>query len=410
MADYARLLCISNGHGEDAIATRILTSLQQQFADLETAALPLVGEGDAFRQQGIPLIGPARSLPSGGFVYMEGRQLLRDLGGGLLPLAWQQWRALRTWCQGGGAVLAVGDVIPTLFAWLSGLPYSFVGTAKSAYYWRNERGKLPGLPRYTGWSGSIYLPWERWLMGRDRCRAVIVRDSLTAQELRKKGLSAIHTANPMMDGLQPTDKRVRLAPDDETTLTVVLLPGSRAPEAYRNWQQLLTAVESVLTTWHPRPVHLLGAIAPALSAEPLITALSAAGWQPQAEAPYPSFRRQQGTLQIVQDAYADCLQLADCAIAMAGTATEQMVGLGKPTFTLPGTGPQFTPTFAKLQARLLGPSVILVAQPEQVGAATETVLKDPDRLQAIYENGRRRMGEPGGAAIVAEVLATQLLQ
>ncbi|AKV71223.1 hypothetical protein VL20_6511 [Microcystis panniformis FACHB-1757] len=44
---------------------------------------------------------------------------------------------------------------------------------------------------------------------------------------------------------------------------------------------------------------------------------------------------------------------------MAGTATEQLVGLGKPAITIAGSGPQFTPHFAKLQQRLLGCSILL---------------------------------------------------
>jgi len=50
----SRLLCISNGHWEDTIARRILSELRSRHPDLELAALPLVGAGDAFQQQQIP--------------------------------------------------------------------------------------------------------------------------------------------------------------------------------------------------------------------------------------------------------------------------------------------------------------------------------------------------------------------
>jgi len=40
---------------------------------------------------------------------------------------------------------------------------------------------------------------------------------------------------------------------------------------------------------------------------------------------------------------------------MAGTATEQFVGLGKPAIAIPGIGPQFTAAFAEAQSRHLGP-------------------------------------------------------
>jgi uncharacterized protein (TIGR03492 family) len=100
------------------------------------------------------------------------------------------------------------------------------------------------------------------------------------------------------------------------------------------------------------------------------------------------------------------LARSDVALAMAGTATEQFVGLGKPVVTISGAGPQFTPQFAEAQVRLLGESVIWVAGPEAVGPAMKQVLGDSDRLQDIRKNGLRRMG-PAGAAdrIAAQLMA-----
>jgi len=405
----SRLLCISNGHGEDTIARRILSELRSRHPDLELAALPLVGAGDAFQQQQIPLIAATKTLPSGGFIYMDSRQLARDLKGGLVQLTWAQLQALKHWARDGGAVLAVGDVIPAAFAWWSGLPYAVVGTAKSAYYLRDEQGPLPGLPWYAGWAGSMYLPWERWLMSRDRCRAAIVRDELTRSELQQLGLPHVFAGNPMMDGLQPTAQLSALQPAHPATLTVALLPGSRAPEAYANWQIMLTAMDSVLQQFAPRPVQFWGAIAPALDLAPLQRSLTASGWEPEATSSEPPFFKSNGRVILTQTAYADCLQGAEAAIAMAGTATEQFVGLGKPAFTTPGAGPQFTPTFAQLQTRLLGPSVILVDTAEAMGAAMAAVLNDRDRLAHLRQTGQRRLGPPGAAAAIAQILAQQLL-
>ncbi|MEL6162396.1 MAG: hypothetical protein AAFR37_01080, partial [Cyanobacteria bacterium J06628_3] len=56
-----RLLVLSNGHGEDVIAVRILKELQQQNSAPEIFALPLVGEGRAYKNLDIPLIGSVRS-------------------------------------------------------------------------------------------------------------------------------------------------------------------------------------------------------------------------------------------------------------------------------------------------------------------------------------------------------------
>ena len=93
---------------------------------------------------------------------------------------------------------------------------------------------------------------------------------------------------------------------------------------------------------------------------------------------------------------------------MAGTATEQFIGLGKPAIIIPGNGPQFTPAFAEAQTRLLGASVTLVEQPTQVARAMQSLLSDPDQLQTIAENGRRRMGDPGAARRIATCLLKQM--
>ncbi|MGM0457099.1 MAG: lipid-A-disaccharide synthase-related protein, partial [Cyanobacteriota bacterium] len=57
-----KLLCLSNGHGEDAIAVRILQHLQQHPQGPELAALPLVGEGRAYQHvPDVPIVGPVKA-------------------------------------------------------------------------------------------------------------------------------------------------------------------------------------------------------------------------------------------------------------------------------------------------------------------------------------------------------------
>lgn len=401
----SRLLCICNGHGEDVIATRILAALHHRATDWAIAALPLVGTGHPFRDQNIPLICTTKQLPSGGFIYMDSRQLAQDLKGGLIQLTRTQMRAMGDWAKSGGMVLAVGDLIPLLFAWWSGQPYWFVGTAKSDYYLRDEAGPLSTVAWTESWLGqrsSRYFPWERWLMGHPRCRGVVVRDRLTADRLQELGIAPVYTGNPMMDGLEPTDKANVLAPQSPG-LTLVLLPGSRAPEADRNWQLIAQALSGVIAAI-PQPVHFIGAIAPALDLATLAAPLLAQGWTQVAAAPYRTYTHGEATLQLCQDAYADCLHLADGAIAMAGTATEQVVGLGKPAFTLPGAGPQFNAQFAESQTRLLGPSVTLVSTPAEIGPAIKRVMEDPSRLAQIRDNGHHRLGAAGAAERIAKTI------
>jgi uncharacterized protein (TIGR03492 family) len=416
-----RLLCLSNGHGEDVIAVRILQELQNHPASPELAALPLVGQGYAYAQLGIPIIGTVRTMPSGGFVYMEGRQLVRDVRGGLLQLTGAQLKAVRRWCKKGGVVLAVGDIVPLLFAWLSGAPYAFVGTAKSEYYLRDEGGWLPNRSFGEKWFGSVYHPCDRWLMSRRRCKAVFPRDKLTTEILQQWPIPAFDLGNPMMDGIYPENPVVQMyEPDAELkemqrSLIITLLPGSRIPEAYENWQLIVRAMSGFFDTFPERSLLFLGAIAPALDLNPLRETLKTWGWVEQSPESTVSnlqfndenaliFIQKKATLILTRNDYNLCLLKADCCIAMAGTATEQFVGLGKPAIAIPGKGPQYNPAFAEAQTRLLGPSLILVEQPDKVASMVQQILRDPDWLQLIAENGHQRMGQPGAAKRIANCL------
>ncbi|WP_017301468.1 lipid-A-disaccharide synthase-related protein [Nodosilinea nodulosa] len=402
-----KLLCISNGHGEDGIAVRILKQLRQLPGAPALAALPIVGEGRAYEKAGIPIQGPTQAMPSGGFIYMDRQELVRDLQGGLVGLTLAQLKTARQWAKSGGKILAVGDIVPLAIAWQSGAEYSFVGTAKSEYYIRDEARRLPDRPVLEGWSGSVYVPWERWLMARPRCRGVFVRDQITAATLQNLGVPACYPGNPMMDELETrADKLTRLTatfPDAPARLTLALLPGSRAPEAFDNWQRMVGAIASVMETFGDRQIRLLAALAPSLNLAAFKDVLLDAGWQP-VPGEYPTFRRGRGWLVLTTNAFAECLHLADAALATAGTAAEQAVGLGKPVITFPGPGPQFTYAFAEAQSRLLGPSVILLEQPAEAGLALQTCLANGPRLQQIAENGRRRMGLPGAAGAIAKAL------
>jgi uncharacterized protein (TIGR03492 family) len=415
-----RLLCLSNGHGEDIIAVRILKALQEAAPDLRLEALPLVGEGRAYASAGMPVIGPVQTMPSGGFVYMDGKQLARDVQGGLLKLTMQQFKAIKAWKRqesalGPGGVLAVGDIVPLAFSWLSGAPYGFVGTARSEYYLRDEQGVLPNhakSDRALIKSGSVFHSLDRWLMRRPNCQAVYPRDGLTSRCLQNLGVSALDLGNPMMDGLAPTLEGVSFAPEDQT-LKVLLLPGSRPPEAYENWESLLWGVRTIQAQMRDRPLLLLGAIASSLDLGHLTQSLTNISWTPTdgLDLDLPPaliasadivFTQNRVTLLLSKRSFNDYLHLADIALAMAGTATEQFVGLGKPVVTIAGQGPQFTYAFAEAQTRLLGPSVTLVNKPDEVGRMVELSLKDPDRLRGIGESGQRRMGPPGAAARMAQ--------
>ena len=396
-----KLLVLSNGHGEDRVAIRIIERLQQDL-ELELAALPIVGQGYAYKDLNIPLAGRVQQMPSGGFIYKGGNPLLQDLRGGLVQLTLEQLKLVRQWGK-KGVILAVGDIVPLLYAWWSKANYAFVGTAKSEYYLRDDRDWL----RQTSWFerqlDSVYLPWERWLMNRNRCKAVFPRDSLTTKILQQRSILAYDLGNPMMDGITGKTK-LRTS----GKLDVLLLPGSRMPEALRNWQQILVAVWSVIKALPQEQLNFSVAIAPGLDLKPFISWVVSQGWQ-LSKSDTVTLTNNNSTLILGQQHYQKFLQQADIAIAMAGTATEQFVGLGKPAVIFPGEGPQFTYAFAEAQSRLLGCSITMVESAEGVGTAIAKIIDDDGLLKQIAVNGKQRMGEAGAARRIAECLQKTLL-
>ena len=404
------ILCISNGHGEDAIAFNILQQLQQYPQAPNLAVLPLVGEGIAYTQLNIPVIGKVQKMPSGGFINRDGYQLWRDLRSGLIGLTLAQYQVIRKWGQNGGKILAVGDIVPLLFAWLSGTDYVFVGTAKSQYYLRDETGWLSETSWLERKFGSVYYPWETWLMSDRRCKAVFPRDKLTAEILQQRSIRAFALGNPMMDGFVFSEAEKSLDFQQQRSLSILLLPGSRVPEAHRNWQKIIKAIEGIFSVFTDTKLIFLGAISPGLNIAPFREYLLVKGWndesQNSVEMPIEdskavAFTQKNGVLILTQNAYKKCLRIAEVAIAMAGTATEQFVGLGKPAIAIPGSGPQFTYNFAKEQTRLLGCSVILVENPTKVGNVIKSVLSDSQRMKAIALNGKEKMGTSGAGARIA---------
>jgi uncharacterized protein (TIGR03492 family) len=425
-----KLLALSNGHGEDAIAVRILEKLQCHPNLTELVALPLVGKGNAYHQLDIPLLGRVQQMPSGGFIYMDGTQLWQDVRGGLIKLTWEQLKIIRNWAKSGGFILAVGDIVPLLFAWMSGTNYAFVGTAKSEYYLQDEQGWLAKTSWLESQLGSVYLPWERWLMTRFRCQAVFPRDSLTGEILQKYNIPVQNLGNPMMDigrevrsqksevRRERGERRGEKGEGREKRLCVLLLPGSRMPEAERNWRQILEAVKEVIKTFNDYLLVFLAAIAPSLNRESFERKLLNQSWNLSSkntitEFVYDedglAFTQENGTLILTQNAYKECLEKAEIAIAMAGTATEQFVGLGKPVITMPGKGPQFTYAFAEAQTRLLGCSVIMVSSPEEVGNTIKSVISNFQLREEIAINGKRRMSNSGAAERIAQYLIKSCL-
>jgi uncharacterized protein (TIGR03492 family) len=410
-----RLLVLSNGHGEDLIALRVLEELHRRRPELEIAVLPLVGEGSAFAAAEaagvLRRIGPRRQLPSGGFSNQSLRGLLADLGAGVLGLSLRQWRLVRRWGRRGDPVLAVGDLLPLLLAWGSGAPYGFIGTPKSDYTWASGPGTAGLAALYHRCKGSEWDPWEWALMARRRCRLVAMRDALTARGLRRHGVEALAPGNPMMDGLQAEP----LPPALQGRRRLLLLGGSRMPEALGNLRRLLEALALLRAA---EPVLVLAPCGSRPSPEEWAPLLQRLGFEPvpgppPGQAPgqaAAAWQRGSVLLLVGPGRFAAWAGCAEVGLAAAGTATEQLVGLRVPALSLPGPGPQFKLGFAQRQSRLLGGSVVVCRTPQALAQGLAQLLQDPQRRVALGRIGERRMGPAGGSEALARLLERRLLQ
>jgi uncharacterized protein (TIGR03492 family) len=411
------LLVLSNGHGEDAIALRVIQALRRRRPQQQVWVLPLVGEGRVFaaaeRAGELQRMGPRQPLPSGGFSNQSLRGMASDLAAGLAALTWRQWRWVRRWGTSGAPLLAVGDLLPLALAWGSGAPFAFLGTPKSDYTWRSpappDWGDSPLADAYHRCKGSEWDPWEWALMASRRCRLVAVRDRITARGLRRGGVSALAPGNPMLDELGGEPLPAWLS----QRRRLLLLPGSRMPEALGNGTRLLEA----LALWPaPQACTVLLACGSQPDQAHWDGLLQGRGWQAErlsgaaaAAGASAAWRRGALSLLLGGGRFEAWAGWAEVGLATAGTATEQLVGLGIPALSLPGPGPQFRAGFARRQSRLLGGAVVPCHTPAELAARLRHLLDDPPLRRRLGAIGQRRMGPTGGSARLAALLEQRLL-
>ena len=390
-----RLLLVSNGHGEDLSGARLALALQQ--AGAEVKAVPLVGDGGAYRQAQVPIAGRTRSFSTGGLGYASfAGRLTEILQGQVLYLLQRSWRLWREARQADGLVV-VGDVIPVLLAWLSNTPTCTYLVAYSSHY-----------------EGRLRLPWPCGAcLASGRTRAVFSRDALSASDLSEQLRRLVHFhGNPFMEGIaqpQATPK----------STGVLLLPGSRLPEAKDNLTRMLALLEQLPTAAAEQ--RFCAALVRELNPQAVGELARQRGWQLEPQGNTSNslvLRRGPLRLEGHWGRFATLLPQARLVISMAGTATEQAVGLGIPVLQLAGHGPQFTAGFAEAQRRLLGPAVHCAAgavdDPATLRASAqllEQLLTLPEQeLERYRQEGLQRLGSQGGTERMAQAILEALKQ
>jgi len=356
-----RVLFVTNGHGEAAIAARIAAEVRR-LGPIQTEHFALVGEG--FVDTGFPDVGPQRAMPSGGLVAMGNlRAFGRDLATGWARLFVDQLRFLRAARAAYGVVVAVGDTYGCALSRRVGRPLVFVGTAKSVYV-------------------APYGAIERRIIRA--ARRIFVRDAATAADLRAHGVPAEAPGNVIVDLLASDDLFPWSGP-----VRIALLPGSRE-RAYEDGERL-AEVAAAVARRVPGVIAALS-IAPNLDPERFAPVLER----------LPGIVPWRGPV-------GGLLHGATLAIGQAGTANEAAAAQGLPVVAFDLAGNRRNGWYRMRQERLLGDAMIVV--PGDAAAATEAIvalLNDPARLDRMRAAGPARMGAPGGAATIAGAIAALL--
>jgi uncharacterized protein (TIGR03492 family) len=321
-------------------------------------------------------------MPSGGLVAMGNvRAFSRDVAAGFATLFLRQLSFLAS-VSPYDLVVAVGDAYALGLALATRRPVVFVGTAKSVYV-------------------APYGPVERGLLRR--AIRIFVRDAATAERLRGEGVPAEAPGNVIVDLIGPPSE----TPDAGTWLG--LLPGSRE-DAYADGVRLARVARELGAA---RPgLGGLFSIAPALDPERFARVLADDGWTVTpsggaGESPAVAFRARAGAASLVgwRGDLGGLLGASVAVLGQAGTANEQAAASGVPVVALDRAEPGGTPGdgwYRMRQIGLLGDALLLVSpEPAAAAAAIADLLDHPDRMRAMGDAGRERMGPAGGAAAIA---------
>lgn len=375
MMDRRRVLFVSNGHGEIAIAARIAGELPEE---IEADHLALVGDlaaGGRVRE-----VGPRRAMPSGGLVAMGNvRNIARDVAGGLLAHTLAQLRFLRGVRGTYDAAVAVGDVFALLMAQRANARRTvFVGTAKSVFV-------------------APYGAMEERAIAH--AAAAFVRDEPTAQRLRDRGVAAT-PANVIVDLYARSGAPLNALGDPR----IVLFPGSRAA-AYGDAVRLCRIVRELAHGFSSLSASL--SVAPSLEAGVMAQALAADGWRVEGSEGETPFVLYDGERAVVR-AWTGPLEalLADSALVLgqAGTANEAAAAAGIPVVAYESS--ERPSWYRRRQIGLLGDALLVVRGDERAAALdVSQLLRDAPRRERMAAAGRERMGPPGGAARIAGEIA-----
>ena len=386
-----KILVISNGKGEDSIAVTVLQILQGVIQTNRDScgtkpvikALPIVGEGNAYRKIGIEVTGANRTQPSGGFPLQKVSMLVSDLRSGLFSAIRKQFRTIRA--ENPDMILAFGDIFPVILGLLAKKPVIHIGTAYSVHL-----RKL--------------LRLEKWLF--QQCKLVLSRDEFTAEHLRRNRINAHSFGNAMMDDPlldssmfnvqcstqepQPSNLEPRTSNLEQMKI-IGLVPSSRI-DAYDNLQRMLEVIRLIP---QKERITFLVSVAPNLDMQKIQAIID----------PF----KEDVQLELSRESLGYDIRRSSLMLGMTGTGNEQVVGLKTPLVLLEGSGPQSSKGRLNHYKKLLGKAIFIPKGSQQkIAQQIGELLQDDQRMREMGEGGAERMGQPGAAEKMAEAILEEM--
>ncbi len=385
----AKLLILSNGHGED-LSGSILGKLLR-ISGQEVNAFPLVGNGQAYSDEGIKIIIKTKQYSTGGLGYTSLRGRLTELLQGQIFYLINNLIRLLKISQNYDLIIAIGDVIPVIAAWLSHRPTAVYLVAYSSHY-----------------EGKLRLPWPcKSCLSSKRILKIFSRDKLTSQDLTSQLNKPVSfSGNPFMEPLLQAQEKL-----PPCTIRLGLMPGSRIPELKENILMMLSVIEFLpKSLFQSTNLSLDMALVSSLKDSQLKSLTANKGWE---------FSNNQLTkkckINIHRNSFIKVIQNSDLILSMAGTASEQAVGSCKPVLQLKGNGPQFTSAFAEAQRRLLGPTIFCADGSTGSNKNLKNTAKliilllekskfDSDLKKLCRQQAKERIGNSGCTLMVQEII------
>ena len=392
----SRILLLSNGHGEDLSGSLLAKELLKNGHVVD--ALPIVGKGIHYKKENINVIGRTKVFLTGGIGYTSLKGRLFEIFEGQIIYFLQKLYLSYKLRRNYDFYLVVGDIVPVFFAWVAKKEFFTYLVAYSSHY-----------------EGKLKLPWPcQYFLKSRNSKKIYTRDLLTAIDLTKQlGKRISFLGNPFMDKFSSFDNKLKIF-----SLSLGLFPGSRFPEMLDNLILMIELLEAMSNLIYFQKIEFNFAIVNSLSALKIEQILNERKWkllEKMGKNQMIKFQYKFINVNFYWNSFEQVMLKSTFVISMAGTATEQAIGLAKPVIQIEGKGPQFTKSFADAQRRLLGEYVFCATKyknkKDQISQTINLVIKvlyfiklNKNYMSLCIDNAKQRLGEENACIRMVEDL------